>query len=444
MVRATRRRVLKIAAAGAALPLVHVRTAGAAGTLSVGFWDHGTPAGNDAMRRLVATWADQTKTSVQVDFITSVGGKNLLTIAAEAQARTGHDVMAFPTWGVRANAHLLEPVDDVIARLEAKHGKTNSVSRYLALVEGAWRAVPSASGSRNKPTCARTGFFARNGVNVQAIAPAADRVGEGYAGWTWDALLDLAPKAQEAGLAFGMPLGQFADAVDWTGSLFAAYGAQLVDETGNVTVKSDAVRQVLEWAKKLVPSLPGDVFSWDDASDGRALADGKSALILSAPDAWAAARRDAPQVAEECWCLPAPAGPAGRFLPHLPYFWGVWSFAANKQAGKDLIEWLSQREQVQALCAATGGLAAPPFESMSDLPVWAEQGPPQGVLYNYPLRPRQQAQAHVAGYPAPPDVAAQIYGQATTTKMIARCTQGGQSIEQVINWAQGELEGFSQ
>ena len=81
---------------------------------------------------------------------------------------------------------------------------------------------------------------------------------------------------------------------------------------------------------------------------------------------------------------------------------------------------------------------------MSDLPVWAEQGPPQGVLYNYPLRPRQQAQAHVAGYPAPPDVAAQIYGQATTTKMIARCTQGGQSIEQVINWAQGELEGFSQ
>ena len=41
---------------------------------------------------------------VQADFITSVGSKNLLTIAAEAQAKTGHDIQAFPTWEVQNNA----------------------------------------------------------------------------------------------------------------------------------------------------------------------------------------------------------------------------------------------------------------------------------------------------------------------------------------------------
>ena len=53
-----------------------------------------------------------------------------------------------------------------------------------------------------------------------------------------------------------MPLGRPSDAVDWVGAVFASHGAQLVDQEGNITVKSDATRQVLEWFKKLVPSLP--------------------------------------------------------------------------------------------------------------------------------------------------------------------------------------------
>src|SRR5207247_1742274 len=36
----------------------------------------------------------------------------------------------------------------------------------------------------------------------------------------------------------------------------------------------------------------------------------------------------------------------------------------------------------------------------------------------------------------------QIYTQATMTKMIAHCTQGGESIDQAIAWAADELEGF--
>jgi hypothetical protein len=39
-------------------------------------------------------------------------------------------------------------------------------------------------------------------------------------------------------------------------------------------------------------------------------------------------------------------------------------------------------------------------------------------------------------------IANQVYSQATMTKMIARCTAQGQTVDQAIAWAQDEIEGF--
>src|SRR3954465_4292025 len=88
----TRRNALALGAAATALPLVHIRTAGAAGRLNVGFWDHWVPATNEVLTKQVQGWAEKNKVDVQIDFITSNGFKIQVTQAAEAQARTGHDV----------------------------------------------------------------------------------------------------------------------------------------------------------------------------------------------------------------------------------------------------------------------------------------------------------------------------------------------------------------
>ena len=87
----TRRRALKLAATASALPLVHIRTAGAAGKLNVGVWDHWVPGANDVMQKQVNAWANKNKVDVQLDFITSSGKKILITAAAEHQANSGHD-----------------------------------------------------------------------------------------------------------------------------------------------------------------------------------------------------------------------------------------------------------------------------------------------------------------------------------------------------------------
>jgi hypothetical protein len=44
--------------------------------------------------------------------------------------------------------------------------------------------------------------------------------------------------------------------------------------------------------------------------------------------------------------------------------------------------------------------------------------------------------------PAPANIANQIYAQGTVPKMIAKCTTQGQTIEQALDWAAGELDGF--
>src|SRR5438270_2873589 len=115
----------KVVVAGAALGLVagpFVRGAHAAGKLSVGFWDHWVPDANNASKTLCEEWAAKEKVDISIDYITSQGSKNLLTIAAEAQARSGHDIFAFPTWHPADHATRLEPVDEIMTDLIKQNG----------------------------------------------------------------------------------------------------------------------------------------------------------------------------------------------------------------------------------------------------------------------------------------------------------------------------------
>ena len=118
--------------------------------------------------------------------------------------------------------------------------------------------------------------------------------------------------------------------------MFAAFGADLVNAKGEITVDSDAVNTVLDYGRKLVKFFPPDTVSYDDASNNRALISGKSALIWNPPSAWAVAKRDAPNVAKDTWHFPCPTGPKGRYIPYNYYFYGAWSFGKNKTAAKEL------------------------------------------------------------------------------------------------------------
>jgi len=214
----------------------------------------------------------------------------------------------------------------------------------------------------------------------------------------------------------------------------------LVDEEGNIVVKSEAVKGVLEWFKKAVPFFPPSAFAWDNAANNKWLISGQGALIMNPPGAWAVAVRDAPDIAAQLWTFHSPKGPKGRFDPTNFGFWGIWNFSPNRAAAKSLLAYLSTRSSVEKLVAGSHGVDIPPFEKLRDFKTWEEEKPPVGTLYNYP--PRGDVIALLAGYPAPASIGTQMFAQGTICKMVAQCTQQGKSIDAAIDFAQSELEGF--
>ncbi|MGK7869715.1 ABC transporter substrate-binding protein [Falsiroseomonas sp. E2-1-a20] len=439
-----RRDVLRAGAAltaGTTLAAPTVFAQGTGGNLRFAFWDHWVPGSNEALQVLGRQWAEANRVNLTLDFINTTGNQLQLTAAAQAQARSGHDGISLGPWDIGAYADQLEPVDDLIAKLIAAHGPINPVAEFLAKRDGAWRGVPATSGTQNKPACVRFDLMQQHaGIDVRAMWPAKAERGPGAENWNWDTFLMAAEKCHAAGVPFGLPMGQFTDAVDWVGALFLSYGAAMTDARGNPTIRNNAkLRSAIDMAVKISKFLPNDVWAWDDGSNNRALISGRSALVFNPPSAWAVAKRDAPQVAEQCWTIPMPAGPEGRFIAYLPWTTGIWAFGRNKGAAKSFLEFISSREAAEATTNRSGGYDIPPFASMSNFPVWEREGPPVGTIFNYPLKPHHQATASIAFAPAPPELASQLYIQAMNTKVIARVAQGGESMDQALGWLEREI-----
>jgi ABC-type glycerol-3-phosphate transport system substrate-binding protein len=439
----TRRTVLKTAAlATTTLAAPFVRGAYAAGKLSFGVWDHWVPGASEELKKISREWADKEKVDLTVDLITSNGDKDLLTLMAEGQAQAGHDIMGLRTWYVSSQADNFVPVDDIVEPLLQKYGKVAKSAEYCGKIKGHWMAVPTSYGSGALPPCARIDMFKDYvGLDVQKMYPAGGPPDKALTdAWTWENMLTAAEKCSKAGHPFGVGLSTCTDAINMAGAVFASYGAVLVDEEGNITVKSDATKQALDWFMRFSKFLPGSVYAYDNASNNKALVSGQAALIFNPPSAYAVARRDQPKLAAQLWTFHSPQGPKGRFDPAGYYYWGIWNFSKNIPAAKSLLTYLTTREVQEKLVTSSVGFDIPPFNSFMDFKIWDEVEPPKGTVYNYP--PREDAVPNLVGYPAPLKIGTQMWAQATIMKLIAQHTQSGKSADDAIAWAEGELEGF--
>src|SRR5437764_11610153 len=199
--RLTRRTLLQTtAAATAALALPFVHGAQAAGKLSAFFWDHPVPSVRPAMRKLCESWAGKGRVDLQLDFASTNGDKILLTVAAEGQARSGHDIATIPSWYVSGQADRLEPVDDLIPALVEQNGKLDWTAEYLGKFDGHWAALPVSTGSPTLPACARIDLMKRHaGIDITDIYPAGGRPNQELAdNWNWDTFLASARRRFEA------------------------------------------------------------------------------------------------------------------------------------------------------------------------------------------------------------------------------------------------------
>ena len=182
----TRRTLLKtgaVATTAFGMPFVH--GAYAAGKLSCGFWDHWVPGANEPLAKLCREWADKEKVDLKIDFITTQGDKLNLTIAAEAQAKSGHDVLQMGDWYAAAQADNLEPVNELVNSLIAEHGKLVQGSEYIGRQKGRWIAVPTGIQTTAMTPCARIDYFKKYvGLDVTKMYPVGPPDNELADAWT--------------------------------------------------------------------------------------------------------------------------------------------------------------------------------------------------------------------------------------------------------------------
>src|SRR5712672_2775619 len=215
----------------------YIRGAHAAGKLTLGFWDHWVPDANNASTALVKEWAEKEKAEVSIDYITTQGNKLQLTIAAEGQANSGHDILAMPTWWPHAHAELIEPVNDIMEPLIKQNGEVNGTAKYLGQLNGKWLGVPACVGSQIKGPCSRIDLMKKYAnIDVQEMYPAGSPPKADN--WTFDTFLKAAEACHKGGFPFGIDLGEAEDNVDTADAIFQSFGAQLVDAKGNITVKT--------------------------------------------------------------------------------------------------------------------------------------------------------------------------------------------------------------
>ena len=215
---------------------MHIRTAGAAGKLSIGFGDHWIPNANDTTTKQTNDWADKNKVEVTIDFITSNDFKIQVTQAAEAQPGAGHAMLPFYNWEVQTYAEKLEPMDDVIAAMAGQYGNTDHPlipgedERKLA-------GIPSSTGTLNLTCCGRISLLKQlAGIDVLEMYPAHKSDPKAAAvGPTIRS--SRRPKPVKGGLSVRLGLGQTVDSVNNPAHLFRVWRVELVN------AKGDTIRQ---------------------------------------------------------------------------------------------------------------------------------------------------------------------------------------------------------
>ena len=258
--------------------------------------------------------------------------------------------------------------------------------------------------------------------------------------WNWDAYLAAAEKLFKAGYPVGLPMGQTSDAVDWVGALFNSYGVVMVDAKDNIKINSDETRAALEYLKKLMAVNPagglrlGRCRQQPLAHLRQGIGHHESAERLGGRQA------RQPESGGELLDASDAARPEGPLRRAASAILRLVELLEEQGGGEGSAALSSRRSQRSpSWSQASFGYDLPSFKSMYDLDTWKTVGPPVGTVYGYP--PRGDEQTSIAGAPARSEVGAQIYNQAINTVMVAKFTQGSEKLDDVIKWAENELEG---
>ena len=255
---------------------------------------------------------------------------------------------------------------------------------------------------------------------------------------TYDEYLDAATKVFDAGLPlFGNTMSQTGpnDSAGWAYSLLWSYGGSEVDESGKVSINSDATRAALEYMKALADVSSPGITAFDEGGNNRAFLSGEISATQNATSIFWAAQSQAPEIWQNMNHMTYMAGPNGRQQLIEMNLLSVFDHSQNVDASKDFVRWLMQEEQLGPLVSVGITFYSPLLRHYDDQP-----NMPWNIEPKFAPLGGQAEGGHLAGWPATPSrEAAEAYENQTLVNMFASVVSGDSSIDEAMSRAEGEL-----
>jgi hypothetical protein len=252
------------AAATAALAFPYIRTSHAAGSLSVGFWDHWVPGANDTLTKICQDWGEGE--GRPQDRLHHHAGQQAAAHRHRRGAGEGRPRHPRLLAWDRSTSEAARADGRRDRQLEKQYGKVVAASEYLSKSKGHWIAVPARHRHAGEAAvrAPRPVQDRHAGIDFQEDVPAGQKPSKEADNWDLDdACSRRRPALQKAGHPIGLGLGQTTDSIDWVGALFHSYGATSSSAKGNTLVKSNAAVKAGARVHAAAGEVPAaDVFAW--------------------------------------------------------------------------------------------------------------------------------------------------------------------------------------
>jgi multiple sugar transport system substrate-binding protein len=257
-------------------------------------WNHFVPASDEELRRQAEVFGKQAGVTVRVDTIAHL--QLPAKWAAEAQSRSGHDIVHITGAAPWLYEKSLLDVSDFIDEMGKKYGGWYPFSQESAYTDAGWRGIPWFWISF--PATYNEAHFRKAGLKTPK---------------TWDELLRHGTVLKKQGNPVGIPISHCADANTTFWSVLWSHGGKVVEADGKTpAINADQTAQVIEWYKELYrDAMEPEVLSWDDASNNRFILSGKGSWIHNPISPYNAAIARKMPIADDINHHTSPAGPDG-------------------------------------------------------------------------------------------------------------------------------------
>ena len=320
-------------------------------------------------RENTKAFADKFGVQVRVDFS---GWEDLRPqTAVTANTGAGPDVVVGWTDDPHLYADKLMDLTDIGEYLGKKYGGWYALSEKYGKKFGTnqWIAIPM--GASGGPAVYRMSWLKEIGFDTFPTG--------------MDGFLDMCRKLQKAGHPAGFALGHaVGDANSYCHWLVWAFGGNMTDEQGRVTINSKETVEALKFSRALYETFIPGTNSWLDPSNNKALLAGEIGATQNGVSLYFSAKNspDAAiqKIAADLNHARMPIGPVGRSTETaLAINAMIFKHTKYPNAAKAYMTWMMEGPQYDKWLTGSFGYWGQPLKAYADSAVWTSD--PKITLY---------------------------------------------------------------